>query len=66
MIIAVNDFLQLRILIFVGIVVVFAFRTIMEWVFARESKTYLLSAVTCVLFTLGLITYGVTDYFNVN
>lgn len=65
MIIAINEFLHLRILIFVGMVAVFGFRTIMQWMFTRENKTYLLSAVTCVLFILGSVTYGVTDYFTV-
>jgi len=65
MIIAINEFLHLRLLIFVGMASVFAFRTIMKWIYTRESKTYLLSAVTCGLFILGLVTYGVTDYFNV-
>src|SRR5699024_5308892 len=64
MIIAINEFLNLRILIFVGMAAVFAFRTIMKWIFIRESKTYLLSAITCVLFILGSFIYGVTDYFN--
>lgn len=65
MIIAINEFLHLRILIFVGMAAVFAFRTIIKWTFTRESKTYFLSAITCVLFILGTVVYGVTDYFNV-
>lgn len=65
MIKAINEFLHLRILIFVGMAAVFAFRTIMKWIFTRGSKTYLLSAVTCFLFILGSVTYGVIDYFNV-
>ncbi|MFD1363264.1 hypothetical protein [Lentibacillus salinarum] len=36
----------------------------MKWIYQKESKTYLLSAITCVLSILGLVTYGVTDYFN--
>ncbi|HLR52486.1 MAG TPA: DUF4181 domain-containing protein [Candidatus Avamphibacillus sp.] len=64
MIIEINEFLNLRILIFVGMTAVFAFRTIMKWIFIRESKTYLLSAITCVLFILGSVIYGVADYFN--
>lgn len=66
MIIAIIDFPHLKILIFVSMTAVFAFRTIMEWIFTRESKTYLLSAITCALFILGSVTYGVTDYLNVN
>src|SRR5699024_11993892 len=62
--IAVNEFPHLRILIFVGMTAVFAFRTIMKWIYARESKTYLLSAITCVLFILGSVIYGVIDYYN--
>ena len=65
MIIAITEFPHLRILIFVGMAAVLAFRTIMKWMFTRESKTYLLSAITCVLFILGSVTYGVIDYFNV-
>ncbi|QUW22682.1 DUF4181 domain-containing protein [Sporosarcina sp. Marseille-Q4063] len=65
MIIAINEFPRLRILIFVSMAAVFAFRTIMKSIFTRESKTYLLSAITCVLFILGLVIYRVTDFFNV-
>ncbi len=64
LIIAMNDFPHLRILIFIGMTVLFAFRTGMEWIYARESKTYLLSAITSVLFILGLVIYEVTNYFN--
>ncbi|QKY71443.1 DUF4181 domain-containing protein [Lentibacillus sp. CBA3610] len=64
MTIVINEFLHLGILIFVGMTAVFAFRTIMKWIYQKESKTYLLSAITCVLSILGLVTYGVTDYFN--
>lgn len=64
MIIAINELPYLRILIFVGMTALFAFRTIMKWIYVRERKTYLLSAITCVLFILGSVTYGVTDYFN--
>ncbi|WP_212927967.1 DUF4181 domain-containing protein [Oceanobacillus sp. J11TS1] len=44
--------------IFIGMAVMFAFRTIMKWTFARENKTYLLSAVTCGLFIIGSVVYG--------
>ncbi|TRM11984.1 DUF4181 domain-containing protein [Lentibacillus cibarius] len=47
-----------------GMIAVFTFRTIMKWIYARESKTYLLSAVTCVLFILGTVIYSVTNYFH--
>jgi len=65
MIIAVLEILHLRILIFVGMAVVFAFRTIMQWIFTKESNTYLLSSITCVLFIIGSVTYWISDYFNV-
>ncbi|MFD1928928.1 DUF4181 domain-containing protein [Sporosarcina siberiensis] len=64
MIILVTDFPHLRILIFVGMVAVFSFRTIMQWIFTKEDKTYILSAITCVLLILGLVTYGTTNHFN--
>src|SRR5699024_12460084 len=64
MIIEINEFLNLRIFIFVGMTAVFACRTIMKWIFIRESKTYLLTALTCVLFILVSVIYGVADYFN--
>lgn len=64
MIIVINEFLHLGILIFVGMTAVFAFRTIMKRIYQKESKTYLLSAITCVLSILGLVAYGVTDYLN--
>src|SRR5699024_12685620 len=65
MITAINEFPHLRILIFGGMAAVFAFRTIMKWIVTRESKTYILSSITCVLFILGSVTYGVTDYLHV-
>ncbi|WHX28115.1 DUF4181 domain-containing protein [Virgibacillus halodenitrificans] len=58
MILTINEFPHLRIFIFIGMTILFAFRTIMKWVYARERKTYLLSAITCVLFILGSISYG--------
>ncbi|PAV31496.1 hypothetical protein CIL05_02240 [Virgibacillus profundi] len=58
MIIAINEFPHLRILIFLGMAIMFAFRTIMKWNFTRENKTYLLSAVTCGLFIMGSVVYG--------
>lgn len=64
MIISINEFPDLRILIFVGMVAVFAFRTIMQWIFTKEDKTYFLSAITCGLFTLGSVVFGITNYFN--
>ncbi|MYL46395.1 DUF4181 domain-containing protein [Virgibacillus halodenitrificans] len=64
MILTINEFPHLRILIFVGMTILFAFRTIMKWVYARERKTYLLSAITCVLFILGSVTYGMIGYLN--
>ncbi|MFD1361718.1 DUF4181 domain-containing protein [Lentibacillus salinarum] len=65
MIIAISDFKYLRIFIFIGMTVVFAFRTIMKWIYAKENKTYLLSATTCALFILGSVIYGVTTYVNI-
>ncbi|GAA0416049.1 DUF4181 domain-containing protein [Agaribacter marinus] len=62
MIIAINEFSHLRIFIFISMAVMFAFRTIMKWTFTKESKTYLLSAVTCGLFIVGSIVYGLTHY----
>lgn len=61
---ALNQFLYLRMFIFVGMAFLFAFRTIMIWVFDRESETYILSAITCILFILESITYGVTEYVD--
>ena len=57
MILAITEYPHLRIFIFVGMTVVFAFRSIFKWIFTRESKTYLLSAITCTLSILGLLTY---------
>lgn len=65
LIITVSDFPQLRILVFMGITASFAFRMIMQWIYTKEDKTYFLSAVTFVLFTLGSVTYGITSYFNI-
>lgn len=65
LIITVSDFPHLRILVFVGITASFAFRMIMQWIYTKEAKTYFLSAVTFVLFTLGSVTYGITSYFNI-
>ncbi|AIF45280.1 DUF4181 domain-containing protein [Virgibacillus sp. SK37] len=64
MILTINEFLHFRILIFIGMTILFAFRTIMKWVYEKERKTYLLSAITCVLFILGSVTYGMINYFN--
>ncbi|WP_280768856.1 DUF4181 domain-containing protein [Salipaludibacillus daqingensis] len=30
----------------------------MEWIFRKDSQTYLLSAVSCALFIIGLFVYG--------
>ncbi|SDN65279.1 DUF4181 domain-containing protein [Alkalicoccus daliensis] len=62
MILAITDFHHLRPLIFIGPCIMYAFSTIMEWKYARSSKTYYLSAVTCVLFMIGSIIYGVIHY----
>ncbi|WP_339229305.1 DUF4181 domain-containing protein [Oceanobacillus sp. FSL K6-2867] len=62
MIISIQEFHHLRLFIFIGMAILFAFRTIMKWNFMKESKTYFLSAVTCGLFIAGLIVYGVTHY----
>lgn len=65
MIIAISDFKHLRIFIFIGMTMLFAFRTIMKWIYAKENKTYLLSATTCILFILGSVIYEVTTYVNI-
>lgn len=64
MIISINDLHHLRFIIFLGPAILFAFRTFMEWNFARQNKTYLLSTVTFVLFIIGSIVYGSLLYYN--
>ncbi|WP_080875959.1 DUF4181 domain-containing protein [Oceanobacillus timonensis] len=58
LVIAVNDFPDLRIWVFISMAVLFAFRTIMKWTYAKENKTYLLNAVTCGLFIVSSFVYG--------
>ncbi|WP_167263051.1 DUF4181 domain-containing protein [Alkalibacillus almallahensis] len=62
MVLSVIEFYYLRLLIFIGPGITFAFRTIMKWKFTNQDKTYLLSAVTCGLFMIGSIVYGVFEY----
>ncbi|MFD1412264.1 DUF4181 domain-containing protein [Oceanobacillus jeddahense] len=59
MVIAVYDFPNLRIWIFISMTAMFAFRTIMRWIFTRENKAYLTSAITCGLFIMGAIAYSI-------
>lgn len=54
---AIMDFSHLRVFIFVGFSITFAFSMIMEWKYARENKMYLLSALNCGLFIIGSFTY---------
>ncbi|MFD2629938.1 DUF4181 domain-containing protein [Oceanobacillus kapialis] len=62
MLFSILEFPSLRIFIFIGVGLVFEFRTYMKWKFTREKKTYLLSAVTCGLFLIGSIVYALLDY----
>jgi len=62
MILAITEFHHLRILIFISPGIMFTFRTIMEWIFAKDNKTYLLSAVTSGLFIIGSVVYGILQF----
>lgn len=65
MILSITDFHHLRFFIFIGLGITFAFRTLMKWKFANQNKTYLLSAVTCGLFIIGLIVYGLLHVIEI-
>jgi hypothetical protein len=54
----ISDYHQLRLFIFIVPSLMFAFRAIMKWKYSTDNQTYLLSAVTCVLFIIGSIVYG--------
>ncbi|WP_228552403.1 DUF4181 domain-containing protein [Gracilibacillus salitolerans] len=62
MILSISEFHHLRLFIFIGPGIMLAFRTIMKWKFAKQNKTYLLSAITCGLFIIGSIVYGSKHY----
>ncbi|MCT2534863.1 DUF4181 domain-containing protein [Aquibacillus koreensis] len=64
MILSITDFQQLRLFIFIGPGITFAYRTIMKWKFAKQNRTYLLSAVSCGLFIVGTIVYGLLHYIE--
>ncbi|MDT8862789.1 DUF4181 domain-containing protein [Alkalihalobacillus sp. MEB130] len=55
---------HLRIFIFIGPGFMFAFRTFMEWKYAADKQTYLLSGVTCGLFIIGSVVFAVIDAFT--
>lgn len=56
--ISITNFQHLRIFIFIVPCIFFAFSTLMEWNYVKKNKTYLLSAVSCGLFIIGSIVYG--------
>ena len=58
MVISITSFPNLRILIFIVPCILFTFSTLMEWSYVKQDKTYLLSAVSCGLFIIGSIVYG--------
>ncbi|WP_163580556.1 DUF4181 domain-containing protein [Gracilibacillus saliphilus] len=53
-----GEYHRLRLFLFIVPSLMFAFRAMMKWKFATDNQTYLLSAVTCVLFITGSIVYG--------
>jgi len=57
-VISITNFHHLRIFIFIVPCIFFAFSTLMEWNYVKQNKTYLLSAVSCGLFIIGAIVYG--------
>lgn len=61
-ILATTDFPHLRLLIFIGLIIIFGFRTLMECIFRKENKLYVLSFVTFVLSIIGSVVYGTYFY----
>ncbi|MFD2132422.1 DUF4181 domain-containing protein [Pseudogracilibacillus auburnensis] len=57
MVITMLDFHHLRIFIFMSLIISFGFQTFMEWKYAKESKQYILNAVSCGLIMIGAIVY---------
>ena len=55
---SITNYHHLRIFIFIVPCILFAFSTLMEWNHVKQNKTYLLSAVSCGLFIIGSIAYG--------
>lgn len=57
-ILVAENLTQFYFLIFICPALMFGFRTYIEWKFIRNSKKYILSALTFGLFLLGLAVYG--------
>lgn len=57
-VISITSYPNLRILIFIVPCILYAFSTLMEWSYVKQNKTYLLSAVSCGLFIIGSLVYG--------
>ncbi|MEK5068638.1 DUF4181 domain-containing protein [Sporosarcina sp. FSL K6-1508] len=62
MVISITNYHHLRIFIFIVPCILFTFSTLMEWNYAKQNKTYLLSAVSCGLFIIGSIVYRLIYY----
>lgn len=58
MVLSIMEFHHLRLFIFIGPAMLFAYRAIMKWKYEKENKTYLLSAVTCGSFVISAIVFG--------
>jgi len=59
MVVSITNLPHLRIYIFIVPSILFAFSTLMEWSHVKQNKTYLLSAVSCGLFIIGSVVYGI-------